>query len=83
MWGAGGRVRARLRLGPASGKLWTDGQRNARYATIEVSAVSKVEAAECWARVDVFSLAGPQTSRIELGTAVIPTFPIHPLERKG
>ena len=27
----------------------------------------------------LISLAGAQTSRIELGTAVIPTFPIHPL----
>lgn len=27
----------------------------------------------------LISLAGTQTSRIELGTAVIPTFPIHPL----
>lgn len=27
----------------------------------------------------VLSLAGTQTSRIELGTAVVPTFPVHPL----
>ena len=27
----------------------------------------------------LIALAGTQTSRIELGTAVIPTFPIHPL----
>lgn len=63
----------RLRLGPASVKLWSDGQRNARFATVdEVRVVSKVEAPKCWARVDVLSPVGVSLPLHWAGTRYTP-----------
>lgn len=44
-----------LRILPPSVGVWTDGVSMARYATLEVAAISKVEARDCWAWVDVLS----------------------------
>ena len=43
----------RLRVLSPSVDVWTDGVDIARYATIEVAAVSKAEAKDCWAWVEV------------------------------
>ena len=42
-----------LRILSSSVGVWTDGVSMARYATLEVAAISKVEARDCWAWVDV------------------------------
>ncbi len=43
----------RLRILSPSVDIWTDGVGIARYATVEVAAVFKVEARDCWAWVDI------------------------------
>lgn len=43
----------RLRILPPSVDIWTDNVSIARYATIEVAAISEAEARDCWAWVKV------------------------------
>lgn len=48
----------RLQIQSESVQVWTDRRHIARYATVEVVADSKVEAMDCWARVEDL-LSGP------------------------
>ena len=62
----------RLRIRSESVTIWTDGRHIARYATVEVAAVSKVEAVDCWAWADVLSPLGPSFPLHWAGTAYSP-----------
>ena len=62
----------RLRIRAESVMIWTDGMHNARYATVEVAAVSKVEAVDCWAWAVVLSPLGPSFPLHWAGTAYSP-----------